>query len=504
MKGFFPATCIVRPPQKSLQARLSMDIVRHGTRSRFVRIAKGLFYLRDLHNPSDAPASSLGPLGLTGPPLLRPFVPTSRRPRPSTEYVLAVPAELCRTLLDFHGFRATNHNILSELLDGDIKHIPRRFAEETEAYKQLITYVLVTHNSEVLSFQRGRFNRAAEFLRGSHCIGFGGHVTERDYNLFSSHDSGIRYSASRELAEEIRIPDSLPKIDNDLLDFCGLINDNSTPIGRKHIGIVFRYNIPNDDWKQWQHASRNELSIKQLHWINAKEDSINLMDYEYWSQLTWPLLSPTSLSAQPAYRVIRKRPFSSPHLLVVAGGIGSGKSSATHILARDFGYSEINSGRLLANLLNVPPVPITPREKFQALAWNFISQPEGPPQLASALLDAASALGEHRIVIDGVRQLETLNLLRDRARRPLAILFVYANPSFALQLYCARHAVTPASLETEFFSLLEAPVENDTRKMMNEADAVLYNWSGEERYERAIANMAKELGLGKLGKGMTR
>ena len=133
-EGLFSSAMYSSTPQKSLQARLSMEIVRNGERSHFMRIAKGLFHLRELHDDYRNPESSLGSLGLTGPPQMRPFVPSTRTPRPPTEYVLAVPATACRNLLDFHGFKANTEHTLQELLESPVKHLPRRFAEETESY----------------------------------------------------------------------------------------------------------------------------------------------------------------------------------------------------------------------------------------------------------------------------------------------------------------------------------------------------------------------------------
>ena len=43
-------------PQKSMQARLSIDILQRGADSRFIRTERGRFYLRDL---LDAPLSKL-------------------------------------------------------------------------------------------------------------------------------------------------------------------------------------------------------------------------------------------------------------------------------------------------------------------------------------------------------------------------------------------------------------------------------------------------------------
>ena len=205
--------------------------------------------------------------------------------------------------------------------------------------------------------------------------------------------------------------------------------------------------------------------------------------------------------AQPAYRILRRKPFVGPHILAVVGGIGSGKSSATRYLTRNFGYVEVNSGRVVADLLGLPPVPETPRPAFQDAAWRLVKDPNGPARLADALLEAAADTGAQRVVVDGVRQFSTLQALRDRSPVPVAVLYVHAAPDVAFELQARRGrgrgeaAVDPGA----FMRMLSAPVERDVPFMMSEADAVLYNWAGEDGYGKTLSAMAEELRLKRTG-----
>lgn len=493
--GLFSDEMNSRTPQKSMQARLSMEIVNNGDNSRFVRTAKGVFFLRELILEDADRSSSIGSLRLPKSEGLRTFRARPRGPKQTTENVLTIPSEACRETLEYQGIRELEEDVLLKLLKSKVQHIPRTTAEKTEDYKQVITYVLVTHKDQILCFRRGRFNRAAQFLRGSLCIGIGGHVTEMDYSLFSAEDLGTRDNAAREIEEEVKIEFLHPAIQRDLLQFRGLINDNSTALGRKHLGVVYQYEVPVDHWQYWKSVSKNEMSINELRWIDFSLGEINLIEYEYWSQLCLRMLSPKLLSAQADYRVFRKKPFRSPHILAVVGGIGSGKSSAAQALQDQYNYSIVNSGRVLAGLLGILPVPTTPRRLFQDAAWNFISKPDGPSLLADALYESSVRSGADRIIIDGIRQLATLGALRERAGGSLAVLFVHAAPDLALRLYCRREGHNEATFEAEFNRMIGAPVEADIHKMMNRADAVLYNWSGEENFGQAINSMASELSL---------
>lgn len=495
--GLFSNEMYSRTPQKSMQARLSMEIVRNGENSNFVRTGKGVFFLRDLMADKAAANVEVGSLALEPTDFLTQYDAKPRRPRQTTENVLVIPSEVCGAILDFQGLRVETEAHLNKLVNSDIKHVARTTAEATEAFKQVITYVLVTYKKNVLCFRRGRFNRAAQFLRGSLCIGFGGHVTDDDYTLFSSEDYGIRENAARELSEEVKVEGLIPVVQKDRLRFLGLINDNSTSLGRKHLAVVFQYEVPESDWISWKDVSKHEMSINELQWINTEDEAVNLVEFEYWSQLCWRTLSPETVEAQAEYRIFRKKPFQIPHILAVVGGIGSGKSVATKTLVGRFGYSEVNSGKVLARILGVPPVPETPRREFQDKAWEFINQSDGPEKLASALFEAAENTGSQYVIVDGIRQQSTLEALREKAKGALALLFVYATPDLALRLVCQREGVKETEHEAEVFDAMGADVESDIQVMMNSADAVIYNWSGEANYEQALSEMANDLGIRK-------
>jgi len=461
-QGLFSEEMHSRTPQKSVQARLSLDILNKGDRSAFVRTGRGAFYLREfLANNSNNPP--IDNMGLGNPTKPTTYAAPRRVPSPAIERVLAIPRSHYQQLLTFQGLKSDAGSLLRDLVNGPVRYIPRTDAEGVDDHKQVVTYVLVTHGAKVLSFRRGTFNRAAAFLRGSLCIGFGGHVAESDLSIFSFGDGGVRANAARELREEVVVPGTLKELRPEDLRVVGVINDDATEVGRRHVGIVMRYEVRDADWETWEHAQRGEASINQLRWINALGEAVDLVEFEYWSQLCWRALFPVMVKAQPAYRILRKKPFRGMHILVVVGGIGSGKSSATKYLARNFGYVEVNSGRILADLLGLPPVLETPRPVFQEAAWRFIQDADGPARLAEALLRAALRSGADRVVIDGVRQLSTLRALKATTQVPVAVLFVHAAPDLAFDLYVGRgrrRGDEPISPDA-FMRMLSAPVERE-------------------------------------------
>src|SRR5262249_45937994 len=101
-QGLFSGKMHSRTPQKSMQARLSLDILNRGEHSIFVRTGRGMFYLREFLADS-APVPLIEDVGLGKPtkPIL--YSAPRRAPLPATERVLAIPRSHYEQLLTFQG-----------------------------------------------------------------------------------------------------------------------------------------------------------------------------------------------------------------------------------------------------------------------------------------------------------------------------------------------------------------------------------------------------------------
>lgn len=172
---------------------------------------------------------------------------------------------------------------------------------------------------------------------------------------------------------------------------------------------------------------------------------------------------------------------------------------ATEVLKDDFGYDEINTGEVVAQLLGVPPVPQTPRAEFQEIAWRFISESSGPERLARRLLEIAHRKSTPRILIDGLRQRATLvNLRRLAGDTNLGIVFVHTPADLAFSFYADR--IAQGAAVNEFLSVRSAPVETEVEGLIAIADAVLYNWTGRLQYRETIQELMAELGITEVGR----
>jgi len=89
--------------------------------------------------------------------------------------------------------------------------------------------VVLRAGDRIFHYRRGK-KGTEQRLHALRSIGVGGHINPVDGPLFD----GV-YSAAlvRELNEEVELPPGPPR-----LEPLGLINDDSTPVGQVHLGVV--------------------------------------------------------------------------------------------------------------------------------------------------------------------------------------------------------------------------------------------------------------------------
>jgi predicted NUDIX family phosphoesterase len=154
------------------------------------------------------------------------------------------------------------------------RYMPRPAAEKDPNFKQIIPYVIMTHEEKVLSYVRGK--RAGEGrLQGLGSIGIGGHINpEDDMPLFCNDFRESYLSAvKREVEEEVCV-------DTNFTDrIVALLNDDSNEVGQVHLGIVHCWFL--DAPK----VTKREQMITQMSFMSATELQDMRDSLETWSSL---------------------------------------------------------------------------------------------------------------------------------------------------------------------------------------------------------------------------
>ena len=207
----------------------------------------------------------------------------------ATEKVLVVPTALFHDLGYFQGFSADVNRYLPRLLEGrEIEYLPRGRMEEDPSYKQLIPYVLfrwtdVDGQVRLFQYQRGD-GMGERRLHAKRSVGVGGHISSLDAEkgdaalfqkelrpLFPTHV--YREGMQRELAEEVAIDTP------DAETIAGLINDDETPVGRVHLGVVHLCDV------QQPLVQPREEDVLDAGFRPVAEIIARLDEFETWSQI---------------------------------------------------------------------------------------------------------------------------------------------------------------------------------------------------------------------------
>src|SRR5262245_14920549 len=147
----------------------------------------------------------------------------------SAERVLGLPTIRFHASGPFQGFRPFDTNVFEILLDPAHLEYRSRMEVETDAsFKQLIPYVILRHGGNLFHYTRGAAGAEAR-LRARRSIGIGGHISAAED---STAADPYRAGRLRELFEVVQLATPFRE------RMFGLINDDSTPVGTVHLGVV--------------------------------------------------------------------------------------------------------------------------------------------------------------------------------------------------------------------------------------------------------------------------
>src|ERR1043166_1213996 len=189
------------------------------------------------------------------------------------EKVLGFPRALFDQLGAFQGFSENVSRYLPLILDPKNNSFrPRSQAETDPSFKQIIPYVVITDGERLLHYVRGKKSGEQRLVaKGS--IGIGGHINEDDHSLFAMGEQAFRDAVAREVNEELSIDGAFDA------RAVGLINDDSTEVGKVHFGIVHVLRRPPEQVK------KREAMITQLEFLTIEELRARRQQQETWSQL---------------------------------------------------------------------------------------------------------------------------------------------------------------------------------------------------------------------------
>jgi predicted NUDIX family phosphoesterase len=189
------------------------------------------------------------------------------------ENVLVVRRSLFDQLGSFQGLSFEPQKYLDALLSrGNNFFIPRAAAENDPAHKQIIPYAIIACGDRILHYVRGK-KAGEQRLVAKGSIGIGGHMNDEDESLFAWDEKAYRAGVEREVSEEI-------KIETNFEDrIVALLNDDTTEVGRVHLGIVHLFRLIEPK------VEKREAMITSLAFLTKDELRARRDILETWSQI---------------------------------------------------------------------------------------------------------------------------------------------------------------------------------------------------------------------------
>jgi len=144
--------------------------------------------------------------------------------------------------------------------------IDRPKAEDDPAYKQIIPYAVIRHSERYFLLQR-KSTQSEQRLHNRSSIGVGGHINPLEGAPESDVIGGC---LTREINEELFIA---PGYRETLI---GLINDDTTEVGRVHLGVLFEIDSLSLD-----------VQVRETHKMDGAWALLDHLEQSYDKLETW-------------------------------------------------------------------------------------------------------------------------------------------------------------------------------------------------------------------------
>ena len=151
---------------------------------------------------------------------------------------------------------------------------PRAEVEEDPNFQQIIPYVVFRHDGRYLLTHRLRAS-SEKRLRKQYSLGIGGHINPGDLEAGDPVLDGLK----REWAEEVVYDGRFEA------QFIGLLNDESAPVSKVHLGVVFVVDgdSPNIAIRETTKLAGELLTLDEMR--------IHYLEMESWSQMVFDRLT---------------------------------------------------------------------------------------------------------------------------------------------------------------------------------------------------------------------
>lgn len=192
------------------------------------------------------------------------------------ESVFAIPTNVLWKLLPFKekGLIKGNSEDLNRIVENGLFR-KRSALEEDPNFKQIIPYGIISHADSFFLFTRKSGQRETRLHNKLH-LGVGGHM-----NPGTSEEKGEVYllnQLKRELFEEVNFFNDCSIED---IKFIGFINDESIPVSRVHLGLLYNIRVSN------KYVLIRETEKMEAAWIAKTDLAAFYEGMETWTRIAF-------------------------------------------------------------------------------------------------------------------------------------------------------------------------------------------------------------------------
>ncbi|RYF49695.1 MAG: hypothetical protein EOO38_07335 [Cytophagaceae bacterium] len=263
--GLAPSHLRGRTQHKTLQARLSVDILRFRENSAFYRTAPGKFFLTRLRSDPDVPESDRSAI-----------VARRRRRALPMERALAIKTDVLLNLMKNDELQRDG---FQRLISRGCYHYARSSNSKDVGDSIVWAFALVIKSGKVLSYRTGPYREQRDNFLSKRAIGFYSPVVDDDMNLFDQADHGVVWSGIKALANDLDLYDE--RAWRALQSHCVLerlvVHASEKP--SSDLLAVVSFKCPD-----WLEPTSSRLAINDLQWLDLKLPINHQEDFDPWSQ----------------------------------------------------------------------------------------------------------------------------------------------------------------------------------------------------------------------------
>jgi predicted NUDIX family phosphoesterase len=192
------------------------------------------------------------------------------------ESVFAFPTDQLWKLIPYtkQGLITGNSEVIKTIIQNGL-FCKRSELEEDPSFKQIIPYTIISNNQSFYLFKRTSGQREKR-LHNKYTLGAGGHMNPGD--PLASKEHYLTDELKRELFEEVRLLNGCLIED---IEFIGFINDDTIPVGRAHIGLLYNIHVSNKE------VFINETDKMTAEWVDKSRLSEFYDGMETWTKIVF-------------------------------------------------------------------------------------------------------------------------------------------------------------------------------------------------------------------------